>query len=158
MPSLFSDPRHWRFSAPERCVISSTRVNTKTSETQNDILQRACELARIADDLRALNVIVLDLREVTSVCDFFVIATGGSTRQMRAVVEEVNKLFKSEQWPFRHLEGAQNDQWILGDFGDIVLHMFQAEARELYDLEGLWADAPSVDWHEVLGIDKNRGL
>ena len=44
------------------------------------------------------------------------------------------------------------------DYGDIVLHLFQPEAREMYDLEGLWADAPRIDWHDVLGIDKNRGL
>ena len=133
-------------------------MNTNISETQDEILIRACEVARIADDLRAQDVTVLDLREVTSVCDFFVIATGASTRLMRAVVEEVNKRFKSDNWPFRQLEGSQNDQWILADFGDIILHMFQPEARELYDLEGLWADAGSVDWHEILGIDQNRGL
>ena len=135
-----------------------SRVNTKTSETQDEILLRACEVARIADDLRAQDVVVLDLREITSVCDYFVIATGGSTRLMRAVVEEVNKTFKSDNWPFRQLEGSHNDQWILADFGDIILHLFQPEARELYDLEGLWADAPRIDWHDVLGIDKNRGL
>jgi len=133
-------------------------VNTNISDIEDEILQRACEVARIAEDLRAGDVVVLDLRQVTSVCDFFVIATGASTRLMRAVVEEVNKKFKSDKWPFRSLEGSQNDQWILGDFGDLILHMFQPEARELYDLEGLWADAPSVDWHEVLGIDKDRGL
>lgn len=133
-------------------------MNTNISDIEDEILQRACEVARIAEDLRAGDVVVLDLRQVTSVCDFFVIATGASTRLMRAVVEEVNKKFKSDKWPFRSLEGSQNDQWILGDFGDLILHMFQPEARELYDLEGLWADAPSVDWHEVLGIDKDRGL
>jgi len=116
------------------------------------------EVARIADDLRAQDVVVLDLREVTSVCDFFVIATGASTRLMRAVVEEVNKHFKSDDWPYRQLEGSQNDQWILADFGDLILHIFQPEARDMYDLEGLWADAQTVDWHDVLGIDKNRGL
>ena len=121
-------------------------MNTNISETQDEILQKACEVARIADDLRAQDVKVLDLRGITSVCDFFVIATGASTRQMRAVVEEVNKSFKSEQWPFRQLEGSQNDQWILADFGDLILHMFQPEAREMYDLEGLW------------GGRSNRGL
>ena len=134
------------------------RVNTNISETQDEILQRACEVARIADDLRAQDVLVLDLRGITSVGDFFVIATGGSTRLMRAIAEEVNKSFKHDQWPFRQLEGSQNDLWILADFGDIILHLFQPEARELYDLEGLWADAPRIDWHDVLGIDKNRGL
>ena len=133
-------------------------MNTKISETQDDLLLRACEVARIADDLRAQDVKVLDLRGLTSVCDFFVIATGASSRQMRAVVEEVNKQFKSDNWPFRQVEGSQNDQWILADFGDLILHLFQPEARELYDLEGLWADAGSVDWHEILGIEKDRGL
>ena len=155
--STFSDLAQALRARPE-CAALVNFVNTNLSDTQDEILLRACGVARIAEDLRAQDVTVLDLREVTSICDFFVIATGASTRLMRAVVEEVNKQFKSDKWPFRQLEGAQNDQWILADFGDLILHMFHPEARELYDLEGLWADAPSVDWHEVLGIDKDRGL
>lgn len=129
-----------------------------TPDTQDEILQRACQTARIADDLRAKDVVVLDLREVTSLCDYFVIATGTSTRQMRAIATQVNQLFKQDAWPKRDVEGSQNDHWILADYGDIVLHVFDSEARQLYDLEGLWADAARIDWHEILGLPRERGI
>lgn len=138
---------------------SSLLVNVpESSPDQDDVLLWACQAAKIADDLRAQDVVVIDLRGITSVCDFFVIATGGSSRLMRAVVEEINKTFKREAWPPLGMEGARDDHWILADYGDIVLHVFQPDSRELYDLEGLWADAPQVDWHEVLGLEKNQGL
>lgn len=129
-----------------------------SSDTIDEILLQACQTARIADDLRAQNVVVIDLRGITSICDFFVIGTGSSTRQMRAIAEEVNKAFKREAWPTHSIEGNQDAHWILADYGDIVLHVFGHEARELYDLEGLWADADRIDWHAVLGIEQDRGL
>ena len=138
---------------------SSLLVNvSETSDAPDEVLLWACQAAKIADDLRAQEIVVIDLRGITSVCDFFVIATGGSSRLMRAVVEEINKTFKKEAWPPLGTEGARDDHWILADYGDLVVHVFQPDARELYDLEGLWADAPRVDWHEVLGLDKDGGL
>jgi ribosome-associated protein len=132
--------------------------DSESLPAHDDVLLWACQAAKIADDLRAGEIVVIDLRGITSVCDFFVIATGGSSRLMRAVVEEINKRFKKEAWPPLGLEGARDDHWILADYGDIVVHVFQPDARELSDLEGLWADAPRVDWHEVLGLEKDRGL
>ena len=138
---------------------SSLLVNvSESSSVSDDVLLWACQAAKIADDLRASDVVVIDLRDITSVCDYFVLATGGSSRLMRAIVEEVNKTFKREAWPPIGTEGARDDHWILADYGDIVLHVFQPDSRELYDLEGLWADAPQVDWHQVLGLENHRGL
>lgn len=95
---------------------------------------------------------MLDLRGITSICDFFVIATGTSTRQMKAVADEVHKVVKAERQPTRGVEGGQDDHWILADYGDFVLHIFHPEARKLYDLEGLWADAPRIDWRKECGL------
>ena len=87
---------------------------------------------------------------MTPIFDFFVITTATSARQMRAVVDEVDRVLKSEGSRRIGTEGAATGTWILQDFGDIVLHVFTAEARKLYDLENLWADAVPVDWQAYL--------
>jgi ribosome-associated protein len=107
--------------------------------------------ARIADEYRGKDIRVLDLTAVTPIFDFFVITTATSGRQMRAVVDEVDRVLTSEGSKRLGTEGtAATGTWILQDFGDIVLHVFTAEARKLYDLENLWADAVPVDWQAYL--------
>lgn len=91
-------------------------------------------------------MIVLDLREVTPIVDYFVVATGTSPRQMHALAEEVSRVMKKQGSRAFGKEGEAGGTWILHDYGDIVLHVFNAESRKLYDLEHLWADAPRVDW------------
>lgn len=78
------------------------------------------------------------------------ITTATSARQMRAIVDEVDRVLTSEGSRRIGTEGATTGTWILQDFGDIVLHVFTAEARKLYDLENLWADAVAVDWQAYL--------
>ena len=87
---------------------------------------------------------------VTPIVDFFVVTTASSGRQMRAIAEEVEQLMKSHgSRPRIGVEGCDSEIWILQDYGDIVLHVFSPEGRELYDLEHLWADAPEVDWEPL---------
>ena len=93
---------------------------------------------------------VLDLTPVTPIFDFFVITTATSGRQMRAIVDEVDRVLTGEGSKRIGTEGTATGTWILQDFGDIVLHVFTAEARKLYDLENLWADAVPVDWQAYL--------
>ena len=100
--------------------------------------------------MRGKDTIVLDLTEVTAIVDFFVITTGSSGRQMRAVADEVRRIMRTTGSRPRSVEGQNDANWILLDFGDIVLHVFSPEARKLYDLEHLWADAPRVDWKAEL--------
>jgi ribosome-associated protein len=95
---------------------------------------------------------VLDLRELTAVFDFFVITTGTSRRQMHAIAEEVDRVMQGLGSHRRAIEGYQQSIWILQDYGDVVLHVFTEEARQLYDLEGLWADAKRIDWREFLNL------
>ena len=79
--------------------------------------------------------------------DFFVITTGTSGRQMQAIAGEVSRVLKAAgSRPIGMMEGEPSSGWVLQDFGDVVLHIFSGEARRLYDLERLWADAPAVDW------------
>ncbi|HEY3968357.1 MAG TPA: ribosome silencing factor [Planctomycetaceae bacterium] len=115
-------------------------------------MNTACRCAKTAEDMRGKDTIVLDLTEVTAIVDFFVITTGTSGRQMRSVADEIERTMRTTGSRPRSVEGANDANWILEDFGDIVLHVFSPEARKLYDLEHLWADAPRVDWKAELGV------
>lgn len=112
-------------------------------------LADACRCAQIAEDFRGKETIVLDLTEITPIVDFFVITTGASPRQLRSLAEEVRQVMKAQHNPPLGIEGDEQSAWILQDYGDVVLHAFLPEARALYDLEHLWADAPRVDWKQV---------
>lgn len=123
---------------------------TKSRRSQLEIsLQQACLAARILEDTRGQEVLVLDLTGVTSIVDYFVLATGTSPRQMKAMAEEVHKILKHGGAKRIGYEGEESSQWLLQDYGDIVIHLFTPDARRLYDLEHLWAEAPQVDWKAI---------
>lgn len=127
--------------------IGTTSAQTAGTRQHHHRPEWACRAARIAADYRSKDVVVLDLTAVTPVVDYFVIATGTSPRQMQALAEEISRVFKAEGDGRRGIEGHDSGStWILIDFGDIVVQLQSAEARELYDLESLWADAVKVDW------------
>ena len=126
-------------------------INPESSQTiamdqRQRSLRHACLCAQIADDYKGKDTLVLDLTAITPIVDYFVITTGTSRRQMHAVVEEVDRVLEAEGSSRIGLEGYRSDTWILQDYGDVVLHVFSSEAREIYDLEHLWADAPRIDW------------
>lgn len=111
-----------------------------------DARQWAIEIARIAHDLKAQDVIAFDLRGISAVTDFTVIGTGTSDRQMRAVADRVIEHGrKVGQRPYGH-SGYEGGTWLLIDFVDVVLHLFAPPYRSYYDLELLWGDAPRVEW------------
>ena len=112
----------------------------------------ALELAKICTEFRGRDVAVLDLSAVTPVFDYFVLATGSSRRQMVALAEESDARMKRAGTRKLGGEGDDGGAWILRDYGDVVLHVFTEEARDLYDLEGLWGDAVRVDWRAALGL------
>lgn len=115
-------------------------------------LQNAVIAAQCADEMRAKDVVVLDLTKIASIVDFFVIATGTSRRQMHAIADEINRKLKWERRQDRlGIEGYRTEaNWVLMDFGDVVLHIFTEEGRTLYDLENLKADAQRIDWRSLL--------
>ncbi len=111
-----------------------------------DPLQFAVELARIAHDNKSEDIIALDLRGISPVTDFVVIATGTSDRQTRAVADRVIEYGKKVgERPFG-FSGYQSAAWILLDYVDVVFHIFSRPHREYYDLELLWGDAPRIKW------------
>lgn len=106
-------------------------------------LSKALRAAQIAESKRAEDVVVLDLRDHTLVTDYFVICTGTSRVQIRAICDAVEEgLGDATPRPMR--EGDESAQWVLLDYGDVVIHVFGPEARAFYRLERLWADAPVV--------------
>ena len=101
--------------------------------------------ARAADSKKATDVRILDLREVTTFADYFVICTGATSRQTRAIWDEIVLQIKEQTGEKAiAVEGYENGEWVLGDFGDLIIHVFTEEKREYYQLERLWRDAKDV--------------
>jgi ribosome-associated protein len=113
-------------------------------------LQRACICARVAADNKARNIVVLDMRSITPLYDFFVIATGTSRRQIHTVTEETDDAMRDAGDLRLSVEGYEAGKWVVQDYGDVVVHLFTPETREYYGLEELWADAPRVDWESEI--------
>ncbi len=113
-------------------------------------LQRAQLAARTADDNRGRDIVILDVRKLSDMFDFFVIASGTSRRQLHAMSEEIDRVLE-EQWGDERLgiEGYDESRWILLDYGDVVIHLFDPETRAYYALEDLWAQAERVPFQSA---------
>jgi ribosome-associated protein len=110
--------------------------------------QFAVACARIADEKKASDIVLLDLRRLNGITDYFVICSAVNDRQSRAIAEEVAVEMKRKGLRAYGIEGHRGAPWILEDFGDFVLHIFRENLRKFYDLESLWADAPQVAWQK----------
>jgi ribosome-associated protein len=115
-----------------------------------DDVHRWCVLAaQAAADKKAGDTVILDVGEVLAITDTFVITSAPNERQVRTIVEEVEKQLKERGGPAPlRVEGSREAQWVLLDYGDFVVHVFLDEVRAFYDLERLWSDAPRVAWEE----------
>jgi ribosome-associated protein len=110
-------------------------------------IERAVSAARTADENRGRDIAILDLREVTPVFDYFVVATGASRRQLHAMADEIDRKLGREMRDRRlGREGYEDSRWILLDYGDLVVHLFDDETRDYYDLEHLWSGAKRVEF------------
>ena len=113
----------------------------------------ATAAARVALDNKAMNVTVLDVCEQSSEFDLFVLATGQSRRQLHAISEQIDDELEKRLGEKRFgIEGYDESRWIVLDYGSVVIHLFDDETREYYDLESLWADGKPIALSE-LGID-----
>ena len=117
-----------------------------TADAGSDARAFALEAARLAAELKCTDVIVLDMKGRSPVCDFMVIASGTSPRQMKSVATEISKLGKSQSSAPWRVSADEGSSWICADFVDVVVHLFEPGQREWYDLEGLWSDASRVEW------------
>ena len=116
-----------------------------TSSDLSDFDERIRRTINAAWEKKALDVTVLDLREIASFTDYFVIATGTNRRQVQAISDEVVEQLKHSGTRAARVEGYQTAEWILVDYGDFVVHVFDEKARRFYDLERLWREASRVD-------------
>lgn len=107
-------------------------------------LDKAKLIAKTIDSKKAKSIDVLDVSEQTSLCDFFVIASCTSTTQVKACADWSEEVMKNEGYSVHHTEGYAGGNWILLDFGDVVVHVMTDETRNFYDMERLWEDAKPV--------------
>lgn len=100
---------------------------------------------KLADNRKAEDIVVLDVRKISSITDYFVIASGTSEPHLRAIAEEIQgKLLQEHGIKPRTVDGSLSGGWLVLDFFDVIVHVMRADARSHYDLEGLWSDAPKV--------------
>ena len=111
-----------------------------------DSREAAIAAARAAADKQADDVTILDVQELIVITDFFVICSGSTDRQVKTIVEEVERALRARDLRPVRREGEQESRWVLLDYVDVVVHVFGEEEREYYDLERLWADAPRIEW------------
>ena len=130
-------------------LINENTTLPRTDECSAISLQLAIAAARTADENRGQDIQVLDVREQTSIFDYFVIATGTSRRQLHAMSEEIDNRLEKELGDERMgIEGYSESSWILLDYGSVVIHLFDEETRQFFALEDLWADGTKVDWQD----------
>ncbi len=112
--------------------------------------------ATIGLDSKAEDLVVLDVRGISAFTDFFVIMSGRSTRHVQGLAEAIEGELRSKRVSATHSEGLKEGQWVLLDFGDIVVHIFYKEMRSFYDLEGLWHDAPRIPVDQLLAKNEKE--
>jgi ribosome-associated protein len=126
-----------------KITIADASPTTETRPRRS--LELALAAARTADDHRGQDIVVLDMRGMTTEFDYFVIVTGNSRRQLHAISEEIDRVLEAELGDERFgIEGYNESRWILLDYGSVVIHLFDAETREYYALEDLWGHAERV--------------
>lgn len=110
--------------------------------TSNEMVKK---IARFLSEKKAKDIIALEIRELTTIGDYFVIASGGSDTQVKALSDAVEEGLSALGEEPRRIEGYQSGMWIVLDYYDVIVHIFHEQAREFYGLERLWADAPRVE-------------
>ena len=106
------------------------------------------ELVRVAynaiDDKKGQEIMVIDIGEISSIADYFIIASGENIRQVQAISDNVTELLEKNGYHYRAIEGYDNANWILLDYGDTIIHIFNTEDRRFYDLERIWRDGKQI--------------
>jgi ribosome-associated protein len=113
-------------------------------------LQRACVAAKTAADNKGTDIKVLDLRKLTPLFDYFVISTAASRRQVHTIVEETDAALRAVGDERLSVTGYESSKWVVQDYGDVVVHVFDTDTRGYYNLEELWADAEEVEWEDEI--------
>jgi ribosome-associated protein len=128
------------------------------ADEAEEIDERILTALHAASDKKAIKAILLDLREIASFTDYFVITSGANERQVQAISDEVFDRLKKAGTPAARVEGYKTAEWILLDYGDFVVHVFDDKARKFYDLERLWRESKQVKLPPELAGDINSSL
>jgi ribosome-associated protein len=124
--------------------VGHSELKQKTAGVQ-ELDERIVTALQAAGDKKALDLVVLDLREIASFTDYFVITSGANERQVQAISDEVLERLKKSGSPAARVEGRKTAEWILLDYGDFIVHVFADKARKFYDLERLWRESTRLE-------------
>lgn len=117
-------------------------------------MNREKEMTKIAlkalDDKMAMDVKVIDINQVSVLADYFIIASGSNQNQVQAMVDNVEEMMTKAGYEPKQIEGTKNSSWILMDYGDLIIHVFDEENRLFYDLERIWRDGKVLEMEEFL--------
>ena len=116
----------------------------------NESLKMAQIAVKALDDKKGINIKAIDISKVSSVSDYFIIASGNSKSQVTTLIDNVEEFLGKEGYDAKQREGYVTGAWVLLDYSDIVVHVFDRESREFYNLERIWADGKEVNVDELL--------
>lgn len=128
-----------------RPAVARQQPRKVSKEESSQLDPRVLLALQSAADKKAINMVVLDLREIASFTDYFIITSGANERQVQAIADEVYERLKHEGSPAARIEGYKTAEWVLLDYGDFVVHVFDEKARSFYDLERLWRESKKVE-------------
>lgn len=117
----------------------------KVADVDKSALELATMLAETALDKKAENVVLLDVRKISGFADYFLIMDGRSTRHVQGLAAALDEKMSRKRLSHAKTEGLDEGHWVLLDYNDVIVHIFYYEERRVYDLEGLWHDAPRID-------------
>ena len=122
----------------------SNKVKEKEEPSTTETIDWVQAAATAAADKKAADLVILDLREIASFTEFFLIGSGTNQRQVQAIADAVDERLRKDKKRPLHIEGYNAAEWILLDYGDFIVHVFSAPSRRFYDLERLWRDAKRI--------------
>jgi ribosome-associated protein len=140
---------------PTPSVSAKAKPVTPPPAAEETLDDRITTALRSASEKKAIDTVVLDLREIASFTDFFVIFSGSNERQVQAISDAVSETLKKNGSAAARVEGYKNAEWILLDYGDFVVHVFDEKARKFYDLERLWRESKRVALPAELAADSS---
>lgn len=143
----------------EQSLNPQASAGSKSAVAAADSLdERVLEALHAASEKKAIDPVVLDLRDIASFTDYFVIVSGANERQVQAISDEVYEQLKKSGHAAARVEGYKTAEWILLDFGDFVVHVFEQKARKFYDLERLWRESKRVQLPAEFSTDSAGSL
>ena len=150
-------------SVKEQSLSPTTSGNLQLKSTARESIpaeldERILMALAAAAEKKAINIVVLDLREIASFTDYFVITSGTNERQVQAISDEIVESLKKAGTPVTRVEGYKTAEWVLLDYGDFVVHIFNEKARSFYDLERLWRESKRVELPQEFSDEVNSSL